>query len=448
MGQLFGTDGFRGVAGRELTAELAFRTGQAATLVLTEDKRHKPLVIIGKDTRISSDMLEAALAAGITSMGGDVLSLGVAPTPAVAFETIRRGADAGVVISASHNSYEHNGIKLFDRSGFKLPDAVENSIEAHILSQEPLPQRSHGDIGRIRREKDPLSAYVAHLAAIADADLSHLHVVVDCANGASVSTAAALFAVLGVRADILHDRPDGININHLCGSTHLESLSATVRDGGYDIGLAFDGDADRLLAIDETGALIDGDHMLGACAMDEAARGYLPGNALVATVMSNLGLHKFCRDKKLALSCAGVGDRYVLEMMQQNGAQLGGEQSGHLIFLRHTSTGDGQLSAVKLLNVLARSGQKASALRQNIRLYPQMLKNITIPLDCKDRILQEARLVQEIAQTEAVLEGDGRVLVRLSGTEPLVRVMIEGPDPVLVSELVDRLVRCIESLVH
>jgi phosphoglucosamine mutase len=320
MGKLFGTDGIRGVAGEALSGELAFRVGQAAARVLTERERHKASFCIGKDTRVSSDMLEAALVAGVTSVGADAVLLGTVPTPAVAYLTAHT-ADAGIMISASHNPFEHNGIKIFNAQGYKLSDALEEEMEEMILTDRPCPQETYERIGRIRRDEMLVERYIAHLMDVVESDLSGLRVAIDCANGAAVRTARGLFSRLGLRYEILFDKPDGVNINAGCGSTHLDALRERVIEGRFDLGVAFDGDADRCLAVDESGRLVDGDQIMAVCGLDEKHRGQLPHDTLVATVMSNLGFHRFARDHGLHVVAAAVGDRNVLEEMRKGGSR-------------------------------------------------------------------------------------------------------------------------------
>ena len=345
MGKLFGTDGIRGIVNETLNAELAFEVGCAAAQVLAKDTgKQKPLFTIGKDTRISSDLLEGALIAGLCSAGADVLHLGVIPTPGVAFLTIKNKADAGIVISASHNPFEHNGIKIFNSQGFKLSDALENEIEDIVLFNKKAPLRTGAEIGRvIYADEQESEAYVEYLAHTIDTDLAGMRILVDCANGASSATAGRLFDRFPkLHTDIINADPDGVNINQGCGSTHIDHLCAMVKAGGYDMGIAFDGDADRCLAVDDAGVLIDGDQVLAICGSDLESRGELPGHTLVATVMSNLGLHIFAKEHGFNLLCTSVGDRNVLEEMEKGGYVLGGEQSGHTIFRRLATTGDGE----------------------------------------------------------------------------------------------------------
>ena len=446
MGKLFGTDGIRGVANETLTVPLAYRVGQAAAISLARAEGTKPMVVIGKDTRISSDMLESALIAGLTACGCDVTVLGVIPTPGVAYLTVMLHADAGVVISASHNPFEHNGIKMFSGEGFKLNDALEEEIERLILQDGELPVKTHDALGRVTDGRHYLSQYLDHLASTVT-ELAPLRVLFDCANGAASVTARALFGRFALRADYMSVAPDGVNINDHCGSTHMEALSARVREGGYDLGLAFDGDADRCLAVDENGEEIDGDKIMAVCAKTLTAQGKLQGGGFVATVMSNIGLHKYCAAQNLRLLCASVGDRNVLELMQKEHMVLGGEQSGHIIFLEHMPTGDGQLAALQFLSILTQTGRRASELIRNIPRYPQVLINVKVGgNEAKQAIMQSAALRAEIAAAEELLAADGRVLVRASGTEPLIRVMVEAGSARAAEQAAGTLVKAVENL--
>ena len=449
MGKLFGTDGIRGVVNAGLDATLAYKVGLAAAQVLTREGNHKPLVAIGKDTRISSDLLEGALIAGLCSAGADVLHLGVIPTPAVAWITVDNNADAGIVISASHNPFEHNGIKIFNGQGFKLSDALEGEIEDIILSGKEVPLKTHGDIGRvIYADQKEREDYIDHLASTVNTDLAGMRILVDCANGASSTTAARLFDRFPeLHTDVINADPDGVNINNGCGSTHLDKLCTMVKAGGYDLGIAFDGDADRCLACDELGNEIDGDQIMAVCGQDLMSRGELPSNAVVATVMSNLGLHVFCRERGMQLLCTDVGDRNVLEKMEECGYVLGGEQSGHMIFRRYATTGDGQLTALQLLALLHRSGKKASELVADCKRYPQLLVNVAVADKAKKaEIMANADLKAAIAQQEARLAGDGRILVRPSGTEALIRVMVEAKDEETAQSCAHELANLIKTL--
>ena len=450
MGKLFGTDGIRGVVNAGLDATLAYQVGLATATVLRKEKKgEKPVVTIGKDTRISSDLLEGALVAGLCTAGADVLHLGVFPTPAVAFATVDNKADAGVVISASHNPFEHNGIKIFNSKGFKLPDALEGEIEDIILNHVEVPKLTHGDIGKVTYlDAKERERYLDHLVSTIDTDLAGLRIAVDCANGAASATAPALFARFPkLTCDIFCAQPDGVNINNGCGSTHLDSLRERVKAGGYDLGLAFDGDADRMLAVDEEGTLIDGDRVLAICGSDMMARGALPEHTVVATVMSNLGFHIFARETGMKLHITDVGDRNVLEKMLEGGYALGGEQSGHTIFLQYATTGDGQLSALQLLQVIKKSGKKVSELAPNCKIYPQVLLNVPVAdKAAKEKIMASPALAEAVAQTERDLADKGRVLVRPSGTEALVRVMVEAADDAQALSTAQHLADLIKNL--
>lgn len=449
MGKYFGTDGIRGVVNKDLNADLAFKVGQAAAMVLAETKSNgaKPLFTIGKDTRISGDMLEAAITAGLCSAGADVMQLGVVPTPAVAYITVESGADAGIVISASHNPYEHNGIKIFNGNGFKLSDELELEIESLVDEPEKLLHRQNGDLGRvIDRAHEYVDRYVEHVVSAANGKIGKLKVMIDCANGASVRTVNDIFGRFSIDLELIKDHPDGCNINNRCGSTHIDILGKMVVAGGYDLGLAFDGDADRCLVVDENGKLVDGDKIMAICGKAMVANGELKQNAIVATVMSNLGFHEFCRVNGLSLHCAAVGDRNVLEMMQEHGFNLGGEQSGHLIFLDNETTGDGQLAAVKFLKVVSDSGKKVSELAAEIPTYPQVLLNVPIEggNEVKQAIMADSGLKNRIMEEEKKLGDMGRVLIRPSGTEALIRVMVESND----SDLADSVSKALAEYIQ
>ncbi len=451
MGKLFGTDGIRGIVNAGLDGELAYQVGLAAAAVLAKEKQGgRPLFTIGKDTRISSDLLEAALIAGLCSAGADVLRLGVIPTPGVAFATVRRKADAGIVISASHNPFEHNGIKIFNGQGFKLSDALENEIEDIILNHKEVPRKTHGDIGRITDGgQEERQAYLDHLVSTIDDDLSGLRILVDCANGASSATAPGLFARFDkLKFDIINDRPDGVNINNGCGSTHIDLLAEKVKTEDYDLGIAFDGDADRCLVVDENGTLIDGDQVLAICGTDMMSRGELPHNTIVATVMSNLGLRVFCKEHGLTMGCTPVGDRNVLEEMERGGFMLGGEQSGHTIFRKYATTGDGELTALQLLSVFSKSSaKKISDLASMCQRYPQSLVNVTVSSkEDKDRVMASQTLQDAVDKAQAELEGTGRILIRPSGTEPLIRVMVEAKSQDQAEAVANSLAQLVKTL--
>ena len=450
MGKYFGTDGIRGVVNNGLDANLAFRVGQAAAMVLAENTPNgKPLFTIGKDTRISGDMLEAAIAAGLCSAGADVMLLGIIPTPAVAFITKDCEADAGIVISASHNPYEHNGIKIFNGQGFKLSDELENKIEMLIDREGNLPEKQYGDIGRVvGRGNEYIDRYVEHIVSLSEGKIARLKVMIDCSNGAATRTVNDIFGRFPIDLELIKDHPNGCNINADCGSTHIGTLSRMVVAGGFDLGIAFDGDADRCLAVDENGQLVDGDKIMAICGKAMAAEGKLAKNAIVATVMSNLGFHEFCDCNNIELCCASVGDRNVLEMMQARGYNLGGEQSGHTIFLDYATTGDGQLTAVRLLRTLSRSGEKLSTLASEIPSYPQVLKNVAIEggNEVKKTLIDAPELQSGIEKEKALLGASGRILVRPSGTEALIRVMVEAKDDALALAVADRLTDLIGEL--
>jgi phosphoglucosamine mutase len=450
LGRYFGTDGVRGVANSELDALLAFKIGAAAAYELTQEsaQNRKAKLLIGKDTRISSDMLENALVAGICSVGADVELLGVIPTPAVAFLTIKHKADAGIVISASHNSFEYNGIKIFAGNGYKLPDETEAKIEDLIDNFESIPKVTHEKLGRvIGSEIDPVVEYTDHLAETIQSDLSGLRVAVDCANGASSTTIRRLMRLVECKAEIRYNEPDGVNINDGCGSTHLDKLKERVKNGEFDLGVAFDGDADRCLIVDETGEELDGDRIMAVCAAHMKKQGKLRGGAFVATVLSNMGLHAYAEKNGMRIETSNVGDRYVLEMMLQKGYILGGEQSGHVIFLEYASTGDGELTALQFMSILKESGRKCSEIAAEVVPWPQLMVNVKVPNDKKATLQELPEIKAAIAAASEELGENGRILVRPSGTEALVRVMVEGRDSVQVETLTKKVAKVIESVV-
>lgn len=427
MGRLFGTDGARGVANIELTAEIAMKIGRAAAEVLSKHSDKKPKILIGKDTRISCDMLEAALIAGICSYGADAVTVGVVPTPCTAFLIKELSCSAGIMISASHNSFEYNGIKLFDKDGYKLPDSMEEEIEAIVLDREEdvvLPRDEK--IGFVRDKHHAVDLYIEHLASTIKVDLKGIKVAFDCANGASSVTAEKLFTRLGAECAFLSHTPDGVNINDNCGSTHLENLQKYVVDNKFDLGIAFDGDADRCLAVDSDGNIVDGDKIIAISAYDLKQRGKLEKNTVVMTVMTNIGFFKFAEREGIQIVATKVGDRYVLEEMRDKGYIIGGEQSGHIIYLEYASTGDGQLSAIQLLATMKRTGKSLKELACVMEQFPQVLVNITVSKYVKDNYMNKKSVTDAIAEVETQLGDNGRVLVRASGTEPLIRVMIEG----------------------
>lgn len=446
MGRLFGTDGVRGVANHELTAGLAYKLGQAGAFVLTGELKHTPKIIVGMDTRISGDMLEAALVAGICSVGAEAVCLGILPTPAVAYLTRLYNADAGVVISASHNPFEFNGIKFFNDKGYKLPDEIENKIEDIILDEVlELPKPTGGEVGRKSVRESALDDYVAFLKKTIDVDLKDLKIVIDCANGASYEVAPYTLFELGADVTVINNEPDGININYNCGSTHIKGLQEKVIEVGADIGLAFDGDADRVLAVDEKGNLIDGDQIMAIIGLELKRKGKLSKDTIVATVMSNMGFDIMAKREGLNIAKTKVGDRYVLEEMLDKGYVLGGEQSGHVIFLEHNTTGDGMLTGLQLLQVLKVTGKKASELAGVMQILPQVLKNAKVSNDKKNSYLDDEVIAKACKELEETFHGEGRVLIRPSGTEPLVRVMIEGKDQIYITEKANELVKLIEE---
>jgi phosphoglucosamine mutase len=429
LSRLFGTDGARGIANTELTCELAMQIGRAAAVILTERTQRRSRILIGKDTRASSDMLEAALIAGIASVGADSHLAGVIPTPAVSYLIGKYGFDAGIMISASHNPCEWNGIKLFDRDGFKLPDTLEDEIEALVKNGiEGVPQPIGADLGRVIHEDTATVDYTEHIRLCIDEPLDDLRIALDCANGSAAKTAHSLFSSMGAECFMLSARPDGANINDRCGSTHMENLVEFVKEHKLYGGLAFDGDADRCLAVDENGDILDGDKIIAVCAMDLKRRGKLNGSAAVVTVMSNLGFFKFASENGISTAATKVGDRYVLEEMLQKGYTVGGEQSGHVIFLDYAKTGDGQLTGAMLLAAAKRAGRPLSELGRVMETYPQTLVNIKVSDEIRVGWESDEAIAAAIASAKSQLGEEGRVLVRASGTEPLIRIMIEGKE--------------------
>lgn len=441
MGRLFGTDGVRGVANSELTPELAFNLGKAGAYVLSKGAEKKPTFLIGMDTRISGDMLENALSAGILAVGGDVIKAGVLPTPAIAHLVKHYDADAGIVISASHNPYEYNGIKFFNGEGFKLDDSIEEEIEDIILRQIDVNSHiTHDQIGKCREADDnALDIYVKFLESTADFTLKGRKIVLDCANGAAYQAARMVYDRLGANTVTIGVSPNGTNINDGCGSTHPELLQeAVIREGAF-IGLAYDGDADRLIAVDEKGRIIDGDKLICICAKMLKEEGRLAKNLVTGTVMSNIGFHKYLKDMGCETRATDVGDRYVLEDMLKTGGIIGGEQSGHIIFLDKTTTGDGILSSIQLVRAVLKSGKNASELSDEIKIYPQVLVNAKVTNENKKRYMEDEEVVKAFDEVSAKLGDTGRLLVRPSGTEPLVRVMIEGEDTESITEMAEEL---------
>ena len=450
MGRLFGTDGIRGIANRDLSIQRSAQVGQALATVLRErlGEGGKPRVFIGKDTRLSSDMIEAALAAGLCAGGVDCVALGVVPTPAVAFLTVAHGMDAGVMISASHNPFHFNGIKIFGPKGYKLTDREEAEIEDMILDDAiPMHKAEAGEIGRYSQGTGLAEEYIRHIAATLPGEkpLRGMRVLADCANGSASRTAKELFALLGAEADVICREPDGSNVNRDCGSTHMESLRQRVKAGGYALGVAFDGDADRCLAVDEKGELVDGDQMIAIFATRMKEKGTLKKNTAVVTVMSNYGFMNFARQSGIDVKTTKVGDRYVLETMLAEGYNIGGEQSGHIIFTDHMTTGDGQLSAVQLMGVMQETGKPLSQLTEVITILPQVLVNMEATVDMKAGLAESLEISAAVRACEEELRGEGRVLIRPSGTEPLIRVMVEGPEQRQIEDIARRIVAAIRE---
>lgn len=425
MGKYFGTDGVRGVANSELTPELAFNLGRYGGYVLTKEHNERPKVLIGRDTRISGHMLEGALVAGLLSIGVEVMRLGVISTPGVAYLTKALSAQAGVMISASHNPVEDNGIKFFGPDGFKLTDEQEDEIEKYLeMEQDELPRPVGKDLGVVNDYFEGGQKYIQYLKQTVDDDFSGIHIALDCANGATSSLANYLFADLEADLSTMGASPDGLNINDGVGSTHPESLAKFVLEKGADVGLAFDGDGDRLIAIDENGEIVDGDQIMYICAKYMKQEGRLKQQTVVSTVMSNLGFYKALEVQEIKSIQTAVGDRYVVEEMKKNGYNLGGEQSGHIIFLDYNTTGDGMLTGLQLINIIKQTKKPLSELAKEMKKYPQRLVNIRV-MD-KHHVTDNEKVKEVIEQVEKEMAGNGRVLVRPSGTEPLVRVMVEA----------------------
>ena len=430
MGRIFGTDGARGVANTEISCTLAMDIGRAAAMVVARDHhKRKPVFLVGHDTRISHDMLESAIAAGLCSVGADVVTLGTVPTPAVAYLVANSDADAAIMLSASHNPYEFNGIKIFGAEGFKLTDEEEMEIEEIVLDHVlPYDLKWNDELGVIRSGETLVEQYIDHIVSTVEGDLSGIRVAADCANGSASATAAKIFAKLGADVTILNDEPNGVNINDNCGSTHIDVLGKYVRENGFDRGVAFDGDADRCLAVDENGELVDGDKLIAIFASQLKQEGKLANNTAVVTVMSNMGFFKFAEQAGIHVEKTSVGDRYVLQNMLEHGHCIGGEQSGHIIFREFMTTGDGQLTAVQLLRAIKKSGKKLSELAQLMQVYPQVILNVRADKEMKRMVKVDEGVLKRQQQLEEGMNGNGRILVRPSGTEPVIRIMVEGLD--------------------
>lgn len=446
MSRLFGTDGVRGVANDELTPLLAMQLGQAGAYVLTRENAHKPTIMVGCDTRISGDMLANALMAGACSVGANAVYVGVVPTPAVAYLTRKYKVDAGVVISASHNPVEFNGIKFFDGNGYKLPDSMEDEIEELIKNgMNGIKFPVGAGVGKIKYRTDAREEYINHAIQSVPVDLTQLKIVVDCAEGASFYTSVEALNELGGNIVAIHNNPDGTNINANCGSTHMEELKARVVYEKANVGLAFDGDADRLLAVDELGNVVDGDQIMSIVGNHMKQNRELSGDTIVATVMSNLGFYQMADRNGIHIEQTKVGDRYVLERMKEIHASLGGEQSGHVIFLNENTTGDGLLSALHLLQVIVETGKPLSELAQIMEVLPQALIGAKVPNHKKDKYMEYPEIASAVKELTEKFAGEGRVLIRPSGTEPLVRVMIEGKDMQLIQEEAKKLAELIQN---
>ncbi len=446
MGRLFGTDGARGIANSELTCELAMNIGRAAAYVLAKKEEEKPKVIIGKDTRVSSTMLEMALAAGLCSVGADVILLGYLPTPAVAYLVKKCDADAGIMISASHNPCEFNGIKIFSSEGYKLPDAVEEEIESLVLDDmSPVTLPTGAGVGSMFSRPDLIEDYIDHIVKSVGTKFNGLRIAIDCANGSSSYTAQKLFEKLGAECHLLHCNPNGTNINAACGSTHMEDLIDYVNGHDVDLGLAFDGDADRCLAVDENGKLIDGDKLIAIFAKNMKDNGMLKNDTAVVTVMTNLGFKIFAKENGINIAETTVGDRYVLEEMLKNDYNIGGEQSGHIIFTDYCTTGDGQLSGAMFASFVHKTGKTASELASIMTSLPQTMVNVVATPEMKALLKTDKDILGIIKETEDILGENGRVLVRASGTEPLIRVMLEGVDILQIKHLAKDIAAVIEG---
>ncbi len=446
MARMFGTDGVRGIANTELTCEMAYMLGQASATVLASDV-HRPTILVGRDTRLSGEMLESAMVAGICSVGARAVLVGVMPTPAIAYLTRYYEADAGCVISASHNTVEYNGIKYFDKEGHKLPDAIEDQIE--IIVKNGLPKEFHlpigAQVGRPVRQYNAARRYIDFLLETMDVRLDGLYVVLDCANGASYDIAPAVFKELGARVSVFYHEPDGTNINDNCGSTHPERLCELVKELGADVGFAFDGDADRVMAADERGNLVNGDQVMALLAVHLKKQGKLPSNTLVATVMSNMGLDIAMKKQGIEIIKTKVGDRYVLEKMREENHVLGGEQSGHVIMRAYNTTGDGELTALQVLSAMVHAKATLSKLAGVMQIMPQSLYGAHVDDAKKHTYAQNPQVQAMIKTLEKKYEGKGRLLIRASGTEPLVRVMIEGPNQREIDKDVYNMAKLIEK---
>lgn len=439
MGKLFGTDGIRGIVGKDLNSNLALRVGASVAQTLKKElNKDKLTFLIGSDTRISKDMFTTAVAAGILGEGCDIVDVGVLPTPAIAYLTNLYSCDGAFIISASHNPSEYNGIKVLDSNGFKLSEELENKCEELLLNDFSYGTSNVG--GTFKQNDRSIEDYISYLTKTIDGNLHNVRIIVDTANGAASKTASTLFGSLSARGDIINNHPDGFNINKNAGSTHIEILKNKVVEGQYDVGIAYDGDADRCILVDELGNEIDGDYILAIAGLELKKQGKLTNNTIVGTVMTNLGFKKFCQKNGINFVDTKVGDKYVLEEMLKKNYILGGEQSGHIIFKDHANTGDGQLTSLQILNIMCKTGKKLSELASCMQKYPQVLKNIEATKEQKEEYERREDIKDYIKQKEEEMNGEGRILVRPSGTENLMRVMIEGKDENYIKELCDHLV--------
>ena len=446
MGRLFGTDGVRGIANKDLTCELAMNLGRAAATVLSNNARRRPIFVVGMDTRISSEMLSSSITAGLCSVGADVYVLGTVPTPAVAYLISKYKADAGIMISASHNPAEYNGIKMFSGDGYKLPDALEEQIEKLVLDDKQFGEYQIGEnVGKVTYMTNATKDYIDHLKSTVPNSLDGLKIAVDCANGSASTTAKNLMGQLGAEATILFAEPDGININEKCGSTHIEALSKYVVENKLDMGVAYDGDADRCLCVDEKGNIIDGDQIMAICSQDMKERGRLAKNTVIGTILTNLGFIKYCEANDINFIATKVGDKFVLEEMLLEEYNFGGEQSGHIIFRDFATTGDGELTSIQLLSLLKRSGKKLSELASIMNKYPQESINVKVTADAKVKFYTNPIVKKTIDDAKVELGDKGRLVVRPSGTEPLIRVMVECIEEQLMHEVATKVASLIEK---
>lgn len=442
MSRLFGTDGVRGIAGKELTCELAMNIGKALGYILNRTSSNN-IVLIGSDTRVSKDMLVSGISSGLCSQGIDIINVGIVPTPAISYLISKYKANAGIMITASHNPYQYNGIKIFDSKGYKLDDNLEDEIQELINSQDKL--ISNNKIGKITSDSKAIDKYIEHLINVQTEDYSNLNVCVDTSNGSASVSAPILFSKLGCEYEIINKDYDGFNINKDCGSTHIEILQEYMKKKKFDLGIAFDGDADRCMLVDNEGNVRDGDYILAITSQYLKDKNILSKNTVVGTVMSNLGFIKYCSSNNINFISTKVGDRYVLEEMLLNGYNLGGEQSGHIIFKDHANTGDGQLTAIMIMNIISYYHKSLKELSEIMNKYPQVMVNIEISNDKKNEFYTNSKIQEEIHKIEEILKDNGRVLVRPSGTEPLIRVMIEGQDKEVITKYANSLANYIKD---